>query len=65
MKNVPLDAKGAKAGQYTVIVRTRYERYIGDFVLHCHILDHEDQDMMENVRISLPDGQGGVMMAQY
>jgi L-ascorbate oxidase len=51
--------------QYTLIVRSRYERYIGDFVLHCHILDHEDQGMMENVRISLPDGQGGVTMAQH
>jgi L-ascorbate oxidase len=51
--------------QYTVIVRSRYERYIGDFVLHCHILDHEDQGMMENVRIALPDGQGGAMMAQH
>ena len=33
---------------------------IGDFVLHCHILDHEDQGMMQNVRIALPDGSGGV-----
>lgn len=39
--------------------RTRYERYIGDFVLHCHILDHEDQGMMQNVRIALTDGKGG------
>jgi L-ascorbate oxidase len=38
---------------YEVHIRTRYERYIGDFVLHCHILDHEDQGMMQNVRISL------------
>jgi L-ascorbate oxidase len=38
--------------------RTRYERYIGEFVLHCHILDHEDQGMMQNVQIVLPDGQG-------
>jgi FtsP/CotA-like multicopper oxidase with cupredoxin domain len=37
---------------YRIYVRSRYERYIGDFVLHCHILDHEDQGMMENVRIS-------------
>lgn len=42
-------------GPYTITVRTRYQRYIGDFVLHCHILDHEDQGMMQNVRISLPD----------
>jgi len=38
--------------------RTRYERYIGEFVLHCHILDHEDQGMMQNVQIVVPDGQG-------
>ncbi len=39
---------------YTVIARTRYERYHGDFVLHCHILDHEDQGMMQHVRIYDP-----------
>ena len=39
---------------YTIVVRTRYQRYIGDFVLHCHILDHEDSGMMQNVRIALP-----------
>ncbi|NHB57180.1 multicopper oxidase domain-containing protein [Acinetobacter sp. 194] len=36
---------------YEVIVRTKYEDFTGDFVLHCHILDHEDQGMMQNVRI--------------
>ncbi len=41
---------------YTIRVRTRYERYIGEFVLHCHILDHEDQGMMQNVAVVLPDG---------
>ncbi|XDF37602.1 multicopper oxidase domain-containing protein [Paracidovorax avenae] len=46
-------------GKYTVIVRTRYQRYIGDYVLHCHILDHEDQGMMQLVRVALPDGAGG------
>lgn len=46
-------------GIYTIVIRTRYERYIGEYVLHCHILDHEDQGMMQNVRIDLPDGQGG------
>jgi len=43
----------------TITVRTKYRRYIGDFVLHCHILDHEDRGMMQNVRIVLPDGAGG------
>jgi L-ascorbate oxidase len=46
-------------GGYEVYVRTRYERYIGEYVLHCHILDHEDQGMMQNVRVVLPDGKGG------
>ncbi len=41
---------------YTITLRTRYERYIGDFVLHCHILDHEDEGMMQNVAIVLPGG---------
>jgi FtsP/CotA-like multicopper oxidase with cupredoxin domain len=41
------------------VVRTRYQRYIGAYVLHCHILDHEDQGMMQNVSIGLPNGQGG------
>ena len=45
---------------YTLITRTRYERYIGEYVLHCHILDHEDQGMMQNVEIVLPNGAGGV-----
>jgi L-ascorbate oxidase len=45
---------------YIIVMRTRYERYIGDFVLHCHILDHEDQGMMQNIRISVPDGLGGI-----
>lgn len=34
-------------------IYTRYEDYIGEFVLHCHILDHEDQGMMELVKINL------------
>ena len=46
-------------GLYTIKVRTRYQRYIGKFVLHCHILDHEDQGMMQNVEIVLPGGNIG------
>jgi Multicopper oxidase len=33
--------------------------YIGNFVLHCHILNHDDRGMMQNIRIVLPNGQGG------
>jgi len=42
---------------YRVLLRTRYQRYIGEFVLHCHILDHEDKGMMQNVEIVLPQAQ--------
>ncbi len=41
----------------SVRVRTRYRRYIGQFVLHCHTLDHEDLGMMEKLEI-VPPGQG-------
>ncbi|RBH47366.1 copper oxidase, partial [Pseudomonas sp. MWU13-2860] len=49
---------------YQVHVRTRYDRYIGEFVIHCHILDHEDGGMMTNIRI-VPDATapgGGIGM---
>jgi len=48
---------------YTVTIRTRYERYIGEFVLHCHILDHEDEGMMQNVAIVLPGGNAASVNA--
>ena len=39
---------------YTVVVRSHYERFTGVFVLHCHILDHEDKGMMEKIQICPP-----------
>ena len=39
---------------YFVNIRTTYDRYIGEFVIHCHILDHEDAGMMMNIEI-VPD----------
>lgn len=50
---------------YRMVIRTRYQRYIGEFVLHCHILDHEDQGMMQNVSIGLNDGSGGVSRGHH
>jgi FtsP/CotA-like multicopper oxidase with cupredoxin domain len=52
---IPQSLPAGFSGIYTVKLRTRYERYIGEFVLHCHILDHEDQGMMQNVAVVLPD----------
>ena len=37
-----------------VAVRTRYERFTGDFVTHCHIMFHGDHGMMLNLRIYGP-----------
>lgn len=38
---------------YDVTLRTHYSKYTGFFVLHCHILDHEDAGMMANVQIAV------------
>lgn len=35
----------------TVTIRSRFVDFTGAFVLHCHILDHEDLGMMQNVEI--------------
>lgn len=37
-------------------IRTIYKDFTGKFVIHCHILDHEDQGMMQSVEI-LEEGQ--------
>ena len=62
LKGVWKDTLFVRQG-YTFYVRTRYQRYVGDFVLHCHILDHEDRGMMQNVHIGIPDGMGGIASA--
>ena len=35
----------------TVKFRTSYDTLKGKFVQHCHILDHEDQGMMQLIEI--------------
>lgn len=64
-----VDLKGAwkdtlfiKQG-YKVYTRTRYERYIGEYVLHCHILDHEDNGMMQRVNVYLEGDSADPAMA--
>lgn len=41
-------------GDGYVKMRTRYTDFIGTFVQHCHILDHEDQGMMQLIDILEP-----------
>jgi FtsP/CotA-like multicopper oxidase with cupredoxin domain/peroxiredoxin len=38
-------------GNGSVTMRTHYTDFIGTFVQHCHILDHEDQGMMQLIDI--------------
>ena len=38
-----------------VNVYTHYTDYVGEFVLHCHILDHEDLGMMQAVEVIEPE----------
>ena len=40
-----------------IAFRTRYERFTGDFVIHCHIMYHGDHGMMQNLRIAA-EGEG-------
>lgn len=40
---------------WTYTIRTKYERFTGSFVTHCHILNHEDQGMMEMLRVVAGD----------
>ncbi|HTD22065.1 MAG TPA: multicopper oxidase domain-containing protein [Terriglobales bacterium] len=43
------DGKATQPGH--VRIRSRYVDFTGDFVLHCHLLGHEDRGMMQLVRI--------------
>src|SRR6266404_269119 len=51
---------------FQVYIKTTYDRYIGEYVIHCHILDHEDSGMMLNIAIvpdlSAPGGGLGMVM---
>ena len=47
------DTLGMKQG-FTYELLTRYDDFAGSFVNHCHILDHEDNGMMELVTITGP-----------
>lgn len=52
LKNGPVWRDTVKIpGNGYVKMRTRYTDFIGTFVQHCHILDHEDQGMMQLIDI--------------
>lgn len=39
------------AGEQTVRIIMKFEPYSGDYVWHCHRLEHEDHDMMRPLKI--------------
>jgi FtsP/CotA-like multicopper oxidase with cupredoxin domain/peroxiredoxin len=47
-----------EGASYTI--RTRFQDFPGDSVLHCHILDHEDQGMMMCLRFTDSENSGAV-----
>ena len=53
LRGVFLDTIFIKPG-YTVVMRTQYRDFTGEFVMHCHVLDHEDAGMMGNVQVVSP-----------
>jgi FtsP/CotA-like multicopper oxidase with cupredoxin domain len=40
-----------------IVIRQRFDDYTGAYVLHCHILGHEDRGMMWNVQTVCPGKQ--------
>jgi FtsP/CotA-like multicopper oxidase with cupredoxin domain len=43
---------GALIGPGFITFKTRYLNYTGDYVAHCHKVNHEDTGMMVNVRVA-------------
>ncbi|KLI63040.1 hypothetical protein AAV99_12780 [Aurantiacibacter marinus] len=39
---------------HRITMRTRYRRFIGDFVMHCHFASHGDEGMMQGIRMIMP-----------
>ena len=54
--SLPAQSSSGTPGQ--VKIRQRFLVYPGEYVLHCHILVHEDVGMMANVKINDPKKDG-------
>lgn len=48
-----------------VTFRTRYERFTGDFLMHCHIMYHGDHGMMQNLRIAAEGDESNTMHSMH
>lgn len=47
-------------GGQTVEVKLRFTDHLGNYVLHCHVLEHEDMAMMSQFEVVPSSGGGGV-----
>ena len=65
---IPASKTDLATGKITpgyVRIRSRYVDFIGTFVLHCHILDHEDRGMMQEVQILDPKAKVAPMVPMH
>lgn len=52
----PTDGSCKRPGAVSIQVPFGRGTQVGEFVYHCHILEHEDLGMMARVRVVCPDG---------
>jgi FtsP/CotA-like multicopper oxidase with cupredoxin domain len=57
---LPIPLADGSAG--SARIRQKYTEFTGPFVMHCHILGHEERGMMQKIAITGP-GQGGGVAA--
>lgn len=46
------DTIGTPTDGGAVTFKTRFERFTGKYVIHCHVLEHEDEGMMQIVEVA-------------
>jgi FtsP/CotA-like multicopper oxidase with cupredoxin domain len=65
---IPASKTDLSTGRITpgyVRIRSRFVDFCGTFVLHCHILDHEDRGMMQMVQILDPKSKTVPMLPMH
>lgn len=65
---IPASVTDQSTGKITpgrIKIRSRYVDFPGTFVLHCHILDHEDRGMMQEVQILDPKARVAPMLPMH
>jgi FtsP/CotA-like multicopper oxidase with cupredoxin domain len=48
------DGNVVKSTPGEVVIRTQFKDFPGWFVFHCHILNHEDDGMMQSIQVLKP-----------